>query len=93
MNLYMKKNMKKDYSWVRRYHQLQGQYSPINKLINMEMYGFFVKRSDLYFKSTKDEVFLRCDDSLYNIDFGRRFPFIMVDYDKIKKLKKTYRSR
>ena len=60
--------------------------NPVDELINMNMFGFFVKASDLFYSKgpqssesvlEPSHVFLRCEDDWYNIDFGRRFPFIL----------------
>ncbi len=67
--------------------------NPVDELLNMNMYGFFVKSSDLFYSqgypivpvrpNEPSHLYLRCEDNWYNIDFGRRFPFILnnaVDY-------------
>jgi hypothetical protein len=62
---------------------------PVEELVNMDMYGFFVKANDLFYTNSNllqdkvttlgSNVFLRCENDWYHIDFGRRFPFILVD--------------
>jgi hypothetical protein len=61
----------------------------VEELVNMDMYGFFVKANDLFYTNSNllqdkvttlgSNVFLRCENDWYHIDFGRRFPFILVD--------------
>ena len=60
---------------------------PVTELVNMNMYGYFVKASDLFYsrgpqkfidgRMSTDNLYLRCEDDWYQIDFGRRFPFIL----------------
>lgn len=60
---------------------------PVDELVNMEMYGFFVKAKDLFYTNSDllhygnttigSNVFLTCENDWYHIDFGRRFPFIL----------------
>ena len=62
---------------------------PVDELVNMDMYGFFVKASDLFYSNSDllnngvttigSNVYLRCENDWYHIDFGRRFPFILAN--------------
>ena len=66
-----------------------GDRDPVDELVNMDMYGFFVKTSDLFYSNSDlmksglttmaSNVFLRCENDWYHIDFGRRFPFVLVN--------------
>ena len=62
---------------------------PVAELVNMDIYGFFVKASELFYSNTDlmksgittmaSSVFLRCENDWYHIDFGRRFPFVLTN--------------
>lgn len=62
---------------------------PVSELVDMDMYGFFVKASDLFYSNSDllnnavttigSNVFLQCENDWYHIDFGRRFPFILAN--------------
>ena len=62
---------------------------PVEELVNMDMYGFFVKAKDLFYTNSNllqdkvttigSNVFLCCENDWYHIDFGRRFPFILAN--------------
>ena len=81
-----------DYSEVQDNNFAQWESctnNPVEELVNMDMYGFFVKASDLFYSNSDlpnngptligSNVFLRCEDDWYHIDFGRRFPFILAN--------------
>ena len=66
-----------------------GDRDPVAELVNMDMYGFFVKASELFYSNTDlmksgittmaSSVFLRCENDWYHIDFGRRFPCVLTN--------------
>ena len=54
--------------------------SPVEDVLTQKIFVFFVKSKDLYYSDPKDHVntlHLQCEDDWYNIDSGRRFPFIL----------------
>ncbi len=54
--------------------------NPVEDVLTQNIFVFFVKASDLYYSNLSDYVHtlhLKCEDNWYNIDSGRRFPFIL----------------